>query len=148
MQSYSIYWIKEEFAVHYFYKSDLLYRFLKAYEQDKEREDYALQYEFITNEFDADLILSHLRDNIEVQKRSNAHQLSTDSRCLTLHMRKKQIKFQCQTIHEAENMLFPFLRQVHPYLFVIGNNPVRYGWISPSLLNSKHIAEEVLYSYL
>ena len=33
LNKYYVFWIKEEFAYHYFYKNDILYRFLNAYQE-------------------------------------------------------------------------------------------------------------------
>ncbi|QGS68695.1 sporulation inhibitor of replication protein SirA [Oceanobacillus sp. 143] len=60
MYEYSIYRIREEIANHYYHKSDILYRFLKEYESNKELLYLHGQFLYITNKFTQKIIELYL----------------------------------------------------------------------------------------
>jgi len=154
MKEFSIYCIKDEFAEHYFYKCDILYRFIKSHHANRFRQDLALQFNYITNNFPSDIsfyVMSQLNrmDSIQISKDENQLEIYSDNHYLSLYVHKKQLKFHCKSLYEAENILFPALRLVDPYLFIINHNANEYGWLSPDK-NKINITEgkELLYSYL
>lgn len=152
MNEYTGFWIKEEFAYHYFHKSDILYRFIRDYQQDKNRNDLAMQYYYITNSFSKSSLISHIkryrqhRTNIETV--GDQLKIHKNMQAMSLHIHEKHLKFRCETLHDAEDLLFPALRLFHPFLFIIENNLENYGWISPITMNREYKKEQVLYSYL
>lgn len=152
MQEYSIFWVKDEIAHHYFHKSHLLYLFFKDFQNDPEREDLKAQQAFITKNFPKDILISHVKNNY--QKRSDVKitnreiEIYINKRYIALHIGEKHLKFRCETLEDAEELLFPVLRQFQLNLFIIGDNTPKYGWISPILATSKYQDEQVLYSYL
>jgi hypothetical protein len=150
MKEYKIYWIKEEFARHYYYKSDILYRFLREFHRQKNRVDLVSQFNFITESFPKDSLTFQLlrqpknrlqnEQNIDIVDIENKHSL------ISLHIEEKQIKFRCETLQDAETLLFPALRQFHPFLFIIDDHYENYGWISPVRTSIGYNNEQVLYS--
>lgn len=153
MKEYSIYCIKNEFAEHYFYKSDILYRFIKSYHQNRYRKDLNLQFNHITNRFTNDIvyhIFSQLKmmDTIQIVKKDNQLEFNSQQYYLSLYIYKKQLKFRAESLYEAELMLFPALRLFHPYLFIIESYFNDYGWIAP---DKNHLTlmegKQLLYSY-
>ncbi|WP_164668899.1 sporulation inhibitor of replication protein SirA [Virgibacillus doumboii] len=152
MNHYSIYWIKEEFAHYFFHKSDVLYRFIKDYENDKSREDLKKQFEYITMNFQKDSLIAHLNDNYSettnLKAKEDCLQIYKDMKYISLHIHNKHLNFHSEMLQDAEDLLFPALRQFQPYLFIVGNNLHNYGWISPVSPGKKDRKEQVLYSYL
>ncbi|MGP4107077.1 sporulation inhibitor of replication protein SirA [Virgibacillus sp. L01] len=152
MNHYSIYWIKEEFAHHFFHSSDVLYRFIKEYQKNKNREDLKRQYEYITMNFPKSSLISHITDNHPISSclRAEGDRLNiyNDIQYISLHIQKKKINFRSEMIHDAEELLFPALRLFQPYLFIVGNDLNNYGWISPVTQRKKNKKGQVLYSYL
>ncbi|MFD2045744.1 sporulation inhibitor of replication protein SirA [Ornithinibacillus salinisoli] len=151
MKEYSIYWIKEEFAAHFFYKSDILYRFIKSYLLHETREDLSLQFEYITNNFPNASIISHIKkhvpNNISYQINGNDIKIKDDSQYITLHIYEKHIKFRCESLQGAEKLLFPVLRLIYPFLFIVDEEGSNFGWISPVTTSMMHHDRQVLYSY-
>lgn len=135
MQTYAIFWIKDEYAHHYFYKIDLLNQFIKTVEADKQDDLLASQWKEVTHCFDADVfrhhIYSQLHCDCHLQVKGDQIVIYSKKHFITLHIEKNQIKFLCQTLTEAETLLFPLLRSFHPFLFVSGCNLNQYGWLSP-----------------
>ncbi|MDY0408228.1 sporulation inhibitor of replication protein SirA [Virgibacillus soli] len=150
MDVYSIYWIKEEIADHYFYKSDYLYRFFKAYEAEPNRPDLAAQFAFITKDLLKEKIMQDMLnfpyDDVTIHRKHHHIELVASKNYITLHMYEKHIKFLCPSLHDAEKLLFPVLKQFHPYLFIVGRNQYNYGWISLAKPTTNY--EQVLYSLL
>ncbi|RDW17752.1 sporulation inhibitor of replication protein SirA [Oceanobacillus chungangensis] len=150
MYEYSIYRIREEIANHYYHKSDILYRFLKEYEKNKELLYLHGQFLYITNKFTQkkiELYLNkYLAKTISYITEQSKIKIFNEKQSITLHLNKYCINFRCESLHDAEEFLFPVLRKYDSLLFVIGNQHVNYGWISPiSKLNTDH-GNLVLYS--
>ncbi|MEN1969958.1 sporulation inhibitor of replication protein SirA [Lentibacillus sp. N15] len=150
MGHYSVYWIKKEFAHRYFHKSGILYRFFKEYKNNPECVNLQKQYHFITNSFSPASLVTHLRYNLEHQHTLIDHDtyvdISGEGSHIALHMYEKQINFRCETLHDAEDLLFPALRSFYPFLFTIRNDWGNYGWIAPIPSESAHLHGQVLYS--
>lgn len=141
MYEYSVIWIKEDIAKHYFHKSDILYRFIKAYQKNHDRTDLKKQYDYITNDFPETALISHMKkylNNVSVQVEGPQIKLNKNLHLISLHISEKHLKFRCETLQDAEETLFPILRQFQSILFIIGNNIENYGWISPVPCISKY----------
>lgn len=150
MYDYSIYWIKQEIASHYFHKSDILYRFFDEYYHNKNRLDLRTQFLYITNNVDKDNILSILKYNVkeDVQLKHNDSiiEIYKNGHFISLHIGKKQLNFRCRSLQDAEVILFPLLRLIHPLFFVVGHRDQNYGWISPIKFPRNIDRNQVLYS--
>ncbi len=149
MYTYSIYWITEEIANHYFHKSDILYRFIKSYQNNKARRDLQLQFNYITRYYSYEKLISHMKKHC-AKRRANLHingshiTICQDGSCISLLMNEKHIEFRCNTLQEAEELLFPMLREYERLLFITGKND--FGWISPVLFTNKEEINLLLYS--
>ncbi|WP_026907543.1 sporulation inhibitor of replication protein SirA [Paucisalibacillus globulus] len=148
MKEYKIYWIKEEFAKHYYYKSDILYRFIREYHSKHSRNDLVTQFNFITESFPKYSLTSQLlrQSNNTFNREQNGDyiELGNKKGFISLHIDEKQIKFRCETLQDAESLLFPVLRRFHPFIFIIDNQYENFGWISP--VRTSYNVEQVLYS--
>lgn len=147
---YSIYWIKDEVAYQYFHKSGILYRLFQEYQTCSKDTDLQKQYNFITNAFPVASFTTHLKNQLDgrynLTARGNQIEIFDEPFHITLHIYEKQINFRCETLHDAEALLFPALRAFHPFLFIIRNDCQNYGWITPVLNESAHLHGQVLYS--
>lgn len=152
MNEYYVYCIKEEVAEGYFYKYDLLYRFLKSFQENNERIDLSRQFNYITIEYPFNLltyILPNLKKvpSIQMIKKDKQIDLYTKSGNISVFLHKNYLKVHCSTLQEAETILFPALKLFYPYLFIMGTNVDEYGWISPHVLhNSYFLEKQTLYS--
>lgn len=150
MDEYSIYWMKDGIAFHYFHKSGILYRFLKQYRQNKERSELKMQYDYITNHFVREDLIAHFKkfqsNQLAIRINGNNVQIERNEQAITLQIYDKHLQFRCCTLKDAEELLFPILRDFESSLFVAGNNIVNYGWISPLKSSKKYHTREVLFS--
>ncbi|OZU90228.1 hypothetical protein CIL03_03535 [Virgibacillus indicus] len=150
MYEYSVYWIIEDVARHYFHKSDILYRFLKDYQDNRDRIDLAAQFAYITKNIPQKNLIPHMkqyyRDKGFIKINRSLIEIYKDGEYISLHMNEKHLKFRCKTLQVAEGILFPMLRQFQPILFITGNDIDKYGWISPVSKLSEYQREQVLYS--
>lgn len=150
LNEYFIFCIKEKFAQHYFHKSDLLYQFLKMYNNDQNNVELFNQFHYITNEFPKMLLIAHLKNEREpnecIRINDQSIVLSTNSQSMTLHIFDKLIKFHCPSLYEAEHLLLARLRRFHPYLFVTCQHKDKYGWITPMTMNPQLNVKQLLSS--
>jgi len=153
MVIYSVYWLKEEVARNYFHKSELLFRFFKEYENNQHRSYLKKQYHYITSEFPKEKIHFYVRkqfgmkSNLTKEREDSRIDIFANNKFISLHIGEKRLKFHSESLQDAEEILFPLLRQMHPYLFVVGNTYENYGWISPMKnISYPSKSKEVLYS--
>src|SRR5690554_3821185 len=116
MHTYSIYWIKEAFANHYFHKSDLLYRFIRSYQRHRTRRDLYLQFNYITHYFLYEKLISHMKNyyletNIGLHIDGSLITIFQKESCISLLIDEKHLEFRCDTLQVAEELLFPMLRK-------------------------------------
>lgn len=151
LNKYLVYWIKEEIAYYYFYKNDILHRFLTSYQEDKDRRDLSIQYDYITNKVPVNMFISHLyrsHHNVQAKNNKKEFEIYKHQQYLTLHIHEKHLTFHCESLVDAEELLFPILRIFQPLLFVMNEtNQTEYGWISPVTKNRKYNRGQTLYSY-
>ncbi|MFC4557223.1 sporulation inhibitor of replication protein SirA [Virgibacillus kekensis] len=153
MNHYSIYWIKEEFARHFFYRGDIVYRFIKDYQVNGHRGDLKSQFDYVTREFSCSDIITHIRKNntcskLSMEVEGDFLKIWSKRRYISLHIEKKRINFRSEIILDAEETLFPTLRSFHPHLFVMGEDSTNYGWISPVGQEDEDEIRQALYSFL
>lgn len=153
MKVYSIYFIQKEFALHFYQKSEILYRFIQSYQRQRQNKELEKQFHYITLDVSKQQFMKHLqesiRKNVKITVNNEQIELSEKGLFITLELEKKAIKIYCQSLSEAESLLFPLLRTFHPYVFVIGNEFNYYkhfGWISPITKTKLHKNDQILYS--
>lgn len=155
MNEYTVYWIKGDFSYHYFHKADILYRFIKAYEENKDREDLFAQYYHITNYFPRTPLISHIKAyheekdiDVTIEIKYNTLKIYGVRQSISLYIFEKHLTVYCETLNDAEVLLFPALRTFHESLFIKGNSLGESGWISPKIKKAAHKKGQVLYSHL
>src|SRR5699024_401811 len=106
--------MKKEFAYKYFHKSDILYRFIRAYQQEKYRIDLGMQYNYITNSFSTDKLITYIKKSspeiMNILSQGNQLEIYKNMQYMSLHIHEKHLNFRCETLHDAEDLLFPSLR--------------------------------------
>lgn len=153
MNTYFIFWIKEEFIDDLFYKGDLLYQFLDSYLNDLDNHNLHNQYAYITNEFSKSALIpyfksEHLcRENIKIA--NNKIEIYNEFQYISLHIYKKHLLFQCETLLDAEELLLSSLRRYNSHLFILGKDIENFGWITPVINNEEYKSEQqlTLFSY-
>lgn len=136
MNKYSVYWIKHDVAEDYFYKVDILYRFLKSYQINQDRQDLSTQFRYITYNFCAEELTKHIKLYNQQASIKNHYKISEitlyeNSHYILLHICDSHLTFMSRSLQDAEDMLFPMLRAFHPALFIMSHTENNYGWISP-----------------
>lgn len=148
MLQYQIFAIKKDFAYHYYYKGDMLYRFIQHYVENKHCEDFSKQYHYITRDIPENVFLSNLK-----QKNINSKvidpqtiQISDTHQKIYLQIHKRHITIYCPSLIEPEKLIFPLLRKLNRHLFVVGINVQEYGWLT-SLSKIEDMHHQELYSF-
>jgi hypothetical protein len=150
MDEYSIYWLKDVVTEEFFYKGGVLYQFFEQARLKKDDRMYQKQYDYITKKFVAEDLIDHFKRlclNGQVIEINNQHlQITRDNQIITLQIYNKHLQFRCRTLKDAEELLFPILRDFHSSLFVAGENVHNFGWITPRKIVKKYQPSERLYS--
>ncbi|SHG60413.1 sporulation inhibitor of replication protein SirA [Virgibacillus sp. Bac330] len=150
MHMYSIYHLTEEVAKNYFHKSSLLYRFFMELKSQPNRSDLRRQFDYITYPICYKGILLTIQrfNSANLFVNIDKHRVSIYNKkaCISLHIGEKHLKFHCETLEIAEEILFPILRSYQPLLFVVGDNIQNFGWITPILEYSQPEQNEAMYS--
>ncbi len=132
MNHYSIYWIREEFAHFFYYRSEILCRFIKSYEQNQGREDLVSQFQYITHDFPQTSLIAHIIGSLpsrtNMKQEDGLLKVYEGERYISLHMERKRINFRSDIIHDAEELLFPALRSFSA-VFVCGREQYRGFWL-------------------
>ncbi|TCT26667.1 uncharacterized protein DUF2522 [Melghiribacillus thermohalophilus] len=135
MDKYSLYWLKDDFAFHYYHKSDVLYHFLFQYQMQSTDSIYEKQFQFITRTLPKEAIIEHLQSRL-----GNRYHVYTDKRRIDIRYDYVNVKIDCydkewvihsSSLQEAEIMFFEALRGYHPSFFVVNYDQEQYGWLSP-----------------
>ncbi|MDC3416295.1 sporulation inhibitor of replication protein SirA [Aquibacillus salsiterrae] len=135
MQKYSIFWIEEEFCYHYFYRSEILYRFLNEYLSYTSRTDLLSQFTFVTRNLPYNTLLTHFKNyhgdslKLEMTEKGLVMEKGNSSVCLELFDR--YITVQAFSVEEADRLLFQCLKSFDPSFFIIESETTNCGWITP-----------------
>ncbi|WP_179107163.1 sporulation inhibitor of replication protein SirA [Sediminibacillus massiliensis] len=151
MLYYSIYWIKEEVSLQYFYRSDILYRFLSECNMYPDKTDMMKQFEYITHPIPAKQLVGHI-----IKCQAKGVESVTDGRRLKLAGKEQSLELftagrflhgNCGTMDEAETLVFQPLRLFDRNFFVIENETGKFGWISPVTKRNHTLNPQLLYSF-
>lgn len=134
LEVYYIYSMKQQVARHYYYKSDLLFRFLATCACKIEQEDIMRQFTYVTHTIQARQIVRFIKSishSVTIKQNNELDfKLSNGEQMVRLSVQKTYIKVTCSSIFDAEQLLFQPLRSFPNYLFVVHANKHVYGWIS------------------
>lgn len=152
MNEYTIYWIDENVAKHYFHKSDLLHRFFLEYAEKQDEIIYRKQFRFITRKLHFYKFVMHLqtfsKPDIIVKRIGNRVRVKRGKESLCLYIENGELVLKCHHLISAVSILFPILEDIHPYFFVQGKDTPQYGWISPKPIKALEDESQVLYNFL
>lgn len=134
LEVYYIYSMKKQVARHYYYKSDLLFRFLATCEWRIEQEDIMKQFMYVTHTIQARRIIQFIQNmsHTVTMNRIGEHDFifSNGVQTVRLSMHDMYIQLTCPSIYDAEQLVFQPLRSFPNDLFVVHSEKHVYGWIS------------------
>ncbi len=149
MYTYSVFCVKAEVANHYFYKTGILYRFIKEFRENRNCTYLQLQYKYITEPLDLGMIASFIQSSdqeIAIEKRDSHLKFFWRDKLLTVYEDERHIEFTCESLQDAEDFLFPILRNLPLYFFITRNTMKDYGWLS-FMKNNNIKNKQLLYSF-
>lgn len=145
MYTYSIFSVKPEIASHYFYKSSIIYRFLREFKKNPNYNYLQLQYKYATSPLDIATIAAYMRPlDVEIEKRELVMKLYWDDKSITIHEDDRHLEITCESIADIEEFFFPVLRNSPLHYFVISNQMNDYGWLA--VKNNRLMNNQLLYS--
>ncbi|WP_186577373.1 sporulation inhibitor of replication protein SirA [Aquibacillus kalidii] len=135
MQKYTIFWIEQEFCYHYFYKSEILFRFLNEYMNNNSRNDLQSQFDFITKSIPYSNLVTHIQrfhgNQIELKVNGRKIDLIKNNNKVTLYLKERSMIIKCTSVQEADFLLFGALKMFDPSFFIVENGSTNSGWITP-----------------
>ncbi|WP_407271488.1 sporulation inhibitor of replication protein SirA [Radiobacillus sp. PE A8.2] len=134
MHKYAMFWIKEEFCYQYYYKSDVLHRFLN---QCLTNRSIVLdtQFNYVTQPISFTQLLKHIKNfhlHIKIDQDGNTMTLKKHGQSLCIHIEERYLMIDCNTVQEADNLLFQPLISFHRNFFIIEKGTINNGWIAPA----------------
>ncbi|WP_173916421.1 sporulation inhibitor of replication protein SirA [Halobacillus sp. Marseille-Q1614] len=125
---FAVYAIKREVTEHYYYKVDILKRFFEECSDFPHSHIYKQQLDYITNHFSfldwlKKIHSSHSNLNSQLFDCLRNYDILEDKKCCCL--------FQCDSLWQAERVLFQPLRMCDQSFFIVEESGEHYGWISP-----------------
>ncbi|WP_053219571.1 sporulation inhibitor of replication protein SirA [Virgibacillus senegalensis] len=152
MPNYSIFLVNSEFASHYFYRSEILYRFLSKYDVYPIDSVAYKQSRYVTAEIPVQQLMDYLAfchpGENTFQTGTNKLRLETQSDFAELLIDRSCLQGRSSSFAGAENVLFQYLRRFDSRFFIIEYESEKYGWISPIGKRNKDLNKQLLYSLL
>ncbi|MFC7060321.1 sporulation inhibitor of replication protein SirA [Halobacillus seohaensis] len=125
---FAVYAIKREITHHYYYKVDLLKRFFEECHAFSDSIIYKKQLDYITSHFSYKEWLKKIHEN---QKHLSDRIFDCEIIYDILEGKNCCCLFQCDSLWQAERVLFQPLRMCNQSFFIIEESGEHYGWISP-----------------
>ncbi|MCP3026027.1 sporulation inhibitor of replication protein SirA [Halobacillus sp. A5] len=129
---FTVYAVKREVSENYYYKVDLLKRFFEECQGSIRTSNYMQQLmqqlDYITTHFSFYDWLKKIHENhINLKERL----FDCEINCDILDGKNCCCLFQCDSLWQAERVLFQPLRMCDQSFFIIEESGEHYGWISP-----------------
>lgn len=134
MYQYSLYLVKSDYAQHFYYKIDTVYRFL--YEQMMKNPDRTKdQYKMVLDKANAKDVFLHLNYWV-----SHDISLNIDRNQITVSYNQQQVYIEvndfdmtilAESIVDVDKLLFQYLKTFHPHIFAVNYETYECGWITP-----------------
>ncbi|KAA0547842.1 sporulation inhibitor of replication protein SirA [Bacillus sp. BGMRC 2118] len=139
VREYTIFWIEEEFAYHYYGREGMFYRLFKELYDGTQAHHSILikQMEYITKSIPGIHINQFI--NIELSNNMN-YEVTKEGHCLTLQngkskarllVNERSISLVGEGNYEAEMIFFDLLRKWDSRFLAIDFMQKRFGWVSP-----------------
>lgn len=134
LETYHVYYMKEKVAQHFYYKSELLFQFLKTYHRKRTKKEVQNQFCYVTKEINVERCTSFLQDLARYvyvsEVKPNHFYLHDAGKSVDIHVENTHITITCDSIHDAEHLLFEPLRSFPIHVFVAHAHKNISGWIS------------------
>ncbi|WP_226034855.1 sporulation inhibitor of replication protein SirA [Aquibacillus saliphilus] len=136
MHEYSTFWIKEEFHYNYFFKPDILCRFLINYISNYDHNGgMQSQFNYITHNIPYNQLVTHIKNyhkyEVEMVINRNKIDLIKDGKTLTLYINNRNLIILSNSQEEVDDLIFQPLKAFNSSFFVIELGTDNSGWITP-----------------
>lgn len=138
-KKYYLFLVEREIKLHYYYKSDLLSRFFKAYLTEPQRIDLQRQFCYITrciklNEWERFIENSRILPSIADCLYGNCARTFTPS----FGVKQRWIEVDIESLYIPAILLFQTIEQFDSYCFIFELNGENYGWLTPLKKQALH----------
>lgn len=131
MQQFSVFLIQKNYAEHFYYKIDILFRFLKE-QLTKNHQQNLNQLEEVLNKIDIFDLLFHFQHHLnDYQFEENKIIIKNSLDEVIIQINDYCLNVQADSILIADQLFFRYIKSFNPHLFVINFETNDCGWISP-----------------
>ncbi len=139
MREYTIYWIEEVFAHHYFGREKMFYRLFEEYNtaMDELKSILTKQVNYVTKPIPA----LHINQFIQAEMKTQAnyrffegehmYQAQNKKSKATLLVTEQHLILVGTGEYEAEMTFFELLRKWDSRFLAVDMNQIRFGWLTP-----------------
>ncbi|WP_411953221.1 sporulation inhibitor of replication protein SirA [Alkalibacillus sp. S2W] len=133
MYQYSLYFVKPDYVNDFYYRVDVLYRFLK------QCHDKILDEQLVSTVLDQPSFM-HFIQAWAYYDQDHQYLAQLDQQKVVLHKGQEQIvvtgtneaiNVYTQSFSQLEYVLFPWLKQWNPRTFIVNYDTMECGWILP-----------------
>ncbi|MGM8216232.1 sporulation inhibitor of replication protein SirA [Bacillaceae bacterium W0354] len=133
MYQYSLYLFKARFAEHFYYKIDVLYRFLfeQVHSTDEQTPNQLIT---VLDEMNLSDIVFHLQyelKNIQCDVYNNTINIKSGKDEVIVHVSDFSLDIYADSLFVADRLFFRYIKSFHPHIFVVNFDTFDCGWISP-----------------
>ncbi len=130
---FAIFAVKPEVSISYYYKVEMMKRFLLECLRFPQSEVHQKQLEYITEAFPYIDWLNHRRNVNVIEKNDisvNIPFVDEEREYDIIKYKNISCFFQCSSLCQADRMIFQPLRMSHKSFYILEKNGEHYGWIS------------------
>ncbi|MFD2638410.1 sporulation inhibitor of replication protein SirA [Piscibacillus salipiscarius] len=135
MYQYHLYLVKSDYAKHFYYKIDTVYRFLQEQMMDQPSKSAQGQYKLVLDKVYAKDLFLHLNywkdQDIHINMNRNHINLMDCKQSISLTVNDYSISISAETIVDLDQILFRSIKTFHPHVFVVNYETYECGWITP-----------------
>ncbi|MFZ3587820.1 sporulation inhibitor of replication protein SirA [Bacillus sp. DJP31] len=139
MREYTIYWIEEEFAHHYFGREKMFYHLFEEYTSaiGELRPILNKQVNYVTKPIPVLHINQFIQNEMKTKtnyrfiEELHIFQANKNKSKATLHVSEQHLTLVGTGEYEAEMTFFELLRKWDSRFLAVDTNQMRFGWLTP-----------------
>ncbi|WP_162297828.1 sporulation inhibitor of replication protein SirA [Halalkalibacillus sediminis] len=132
MYQYSLFLFRQSYAEYFYFKIDLLYRFLNS---DSQSTVFQQQRELVLDQVKLidvyRLLNAHFPEEMSVDIGKQVIIMNSVGQEVKIVMNDYSMDVYAPSILEADEWFFKYIKSLHPHIFVVNFTSQDYGWMLP-----------------
>ncbi|MET3682226.1 hypothetical protein ABID56_000305 [Alkalibacillus flavidus] len=135
MYQYSLYFFEPDYAYHFYYKVDVLYRFIKEQLHEPQTDTSKRQADHILVKPDCHLVIDQLlteeMDKSYLELANDQFELKNSDGNITVQQHGYALTVFAPSLLEADAIVFEAIKRCYRYTFVVNFQTEECGWVLP-----------------